>query len=146
MTTIVEPIELATTRRALVELRATLAGLTPLVTWKQDDWLVEATRLQAQLRHLPWLLRGALLASPALDLTTCPSGGARWMLNTRHMLQDFQFGPLPTLTAVLIRLLDRSTPRHVLAGLAARWPLTAGHLLDALEELLGLLQAPAEPS
>lgn len=145
MTAAVQPIEVAAARRALTELRETLHVLAPELTWRPDAWMFETTKLQSQLGRLPWILR-ALRASPALDLTTCPPGGARWVPTTNCAIEHLQSGPLSTLTAVLIQMLDRTTPRHTFAALAARWPLTAGRLLDALDELLDLLQTRQEPT
>jgi hypothetical protein len=125
--------ELTAARRALAELHKAVAGLAPGLSWRPIDWIVQTTRLQMRLGHLPRVLR-ALRASPALDLRACQA------------VARLEAGPLPALTAALVRLLDRRTTPAAFADLAARWPLVANDLLDALEELVGLLQGTEEPA
>jgi hypothetical protein len=144
MSGIVKPVELADARRALGEVRAALPAVHPALTWRPADWMAAASALQAQLGHLPGVLH-ALRASPASRLRARPPGGAlgaedqpRGPAAPRPAAADPDRGP------------DRAAEPNDLAQ-ALRGPgrplaLTAGDFLDAVDELLDLLQTQEEPT
>jgi hypothetical protein len=56
----------------------------------------------------------------------------------RSAVTDLKAGPLPSLTAALMRLLDHRTTPAAFADQAARWHLVRDRLLDAHADRLRL--------